>query len=152
MQACASQLSVHVNDLQSGIARLREEVRTRDLRLKERGLQLFRFWAAEWAPEAREFQGVPLVARSVGEVNAEERKRLAHELEKHNVAALLVTDVEAGVQVTVAVPESLREIRAANELLADALDPIGGKGGGSKGFAQGGASGARAADVLERLR
>ena len=138
-EATALQLSVAISALPEAVARLQDEVKTsqralREVKVERAALEADKLWRG-----AVSVDGVHVVIAQWEDRDTEDVRATALRLRERPRTLVLLAATGHGVRMVCARSDDLPEINAV-EVLHRALEPLGGRGGGSPTLAQGGAA------------
>ncbi len=150
LTSAAALFSSHIYDVPEQIRKTLDDVRMAGKREQKTLSELAEFMAARIASETPESNGIRLVVRTFGDRDAAFVKLLAQKLALHpDVVALLAT-TNPQPSLVFAQPAGGRFDMGA--LMKQAMAALGGRGGGARDFAQGGApAGANVQRALESI-
>ncbi|MBU0511887.1 MAG: alanyl-tRNA editing protein [Chloroflexi bacterium] len=151
IQQASADLSVHQDELREAITRIQEEAKTSRRELKQARGELMQIEADRLWESTPELDGVRRIAAHWVERSFADVRAVASRLrERPHTLLLLAVSEEKGVRIVCARSDDLVDLDAA-AILRAAMEPLGGRGGGSATMAQGGAGWHSHEAILETL-
>jgi alanyl-tRNA synthetase len=150
LTSAAAQFSSHLYDVPEQIRRTLDEAKAAGKREQKTQVELAEFMAAAMVAATPEANGIRLVKQVLADRDMAFVKLLAQKLASHPaVLALLATTTP---QPSLVFAQSAGGRFDMGALMKEAMSALGGRGGGSRDFAQGGApAGCDVADVLNSI-
>ncbi len=150
LTSAAALFSSHIYDVPEQIRKALDDTRAAGKREQKTMAELAEYMAAQIVSETPESNGIRLVVRTFADRDAAFVKLLAQKLASHaGVVALLAA---AGAQPSLVFAQSAGGRLDMGALMKEAMAAAGGRGGGSRDFAQGGApAGADLESVLNSV-